>query len=325
VREATFVYDAGSPDLSSGNVQGTNAKFRDTFFRSLFREETRALELYNAVTGESSTGAITLYEDDEFWARQNDLAFSVDDRLVVMCEHQSSWNPNMPLRMLLYFAQILRAQVVGDHRVYSRVQVSIPAPKFFVLYNGPTKLDRQTLHLSDAFRHKDGKPMLEMSVDVVDINWKAGNLVLARSPFLDGYAFLVAEIKKNMENGMSRDRAIGTAIATCINFGKLDGYLKEHYEEVVTMLTYEYSYETHMSVLREEARAEGFEEGRKEGQIEGAETVRAEYGQQLEAKDAELEAKDAALEDKDALIEAKDAELVFLRAQLDAMQKPDQS
>jgi hypothetical protein len=322
------MYDAGSIDLSSSNAQGTNAKFRDTFFRSLFREETRALELYSAITGDSATGAITLYEDDEFWARQNDLAFSVDDKLIVMCEHQSSWNPNMPLRMLLYFAQILRAQEVGDQRLYGRAQVLIPAPKFFVLYNGPTKLDKQVLRLSDAFRHNDGNPMLEMSVDVIDINWKAGHLILARSPYLGGYAFLIAEIKKNIESGMGRDRAIGAAMATCIKLGILDSYLKEHYKEVVTMLTYEYSYEVHMSVLREEARAEGLEEGR----IKGAESVRADYEQQLETKDAELEAKDAALEakdaeleSKDAALEAKDAELAYLRAQLDAMQKPDQN
>ena len=246
-------------------AQETNEKFKDTFFRKLFRDEKRALELYCAITGEKVLGTVTIYPDDEFWARQNDLAFSVNDRIVVMCEHQSTINPNMPLRLLLNFSQILRSQVVGDRKMYSRKLVEVPTPKFYVLYNGSEKLQNRILKLSDSFHIKEEDIMLEVTARVVDIHWSSDKPILMESPSLAGYAYLISEIKKNIASGVSMDRAIGAAMKSCISNSMLEEFLKENYEEVTAMLNFEYNYETHLEVMKQDGIQEGIQLGKQEG------------------------------------------------------------
>jgi len=36
----------------------------------------------------------------------NDVSFTVGDRLIVLIEHQSTINENMPLRLLMYVAMV---------------------------------------------------------------------------------------------------------------------------------------------------------------------------------------------------------------------------
>ena len=237
-------------------LQETSGKFLDTFFRYFFRDEIRALELYSAIVGEKILGKVKIYDDGGFWARQNDLLFIVNSQLIVMCEHQSTLSPNMPLRLLLYFSLILGAQVFGDKMVYGKSPIKIPTPKFYVLYNGEEKLHDQILKLSDTFLLQNEEVMLEATVKVININWEEGKPILSRSPSLEGYAYLIAELRKNILLGMDRDRAIGKAIETCIEKGKIAEFLKGRFEEVAAMLNFEYSQERCDEVMRQEGREE---------------------------------------------------------------------
>jgi hypothetical protein len=114
----------------------------------------------------------------------------------------------------------------------------IPTPKFYILYNGEQRLNDHVLKLSDAFIQSDSEPALELTAKVVNINYNCGDAALDRSSSLMGYSFLIAEIRKNMRNGMTRDNAITTAIDLCIKQDLLKTFLKDHFEEVVKMLNY---------------------------------------------------------------------------------------
>jgi len=103
------------------------------------------------------------------FARRNDIAFVVEDQLIVMCEHQSTVNPNMPLRLLRYVCDTLYPRFVNKDTLYSKYLTGIPAPKFAVLYNGTDKLNNNVLKLSDSFRVKD-QAMLELIVNLYDVN-----------------------------------------------------------------------------------------------------------------------------------------------------------
>ncbi len=70
-----------------------------------------------------------------FVARKNDLAFTVKNRVLVISEHQSTVNENMPLRDLLYLGRTLE-KLPDKRTLYKRKLVKIPTPEFFVFYYG---------------------------------------------------------------------------------------------------------------------------------------------------------------------------------------------
>ena len=198
-------------------------------------------------------------------AKYNDLAACIGNQLVVFFEHQSTGSNNLPLRLLSYASDILYLHIVDRDKLYGSAQVMIPTPKFYVLYNGEKKPDNDVVKLSDAFKLKDPEPMLELTAKIVDININSGELALNRSTTLQGYSFLVEEVRKNQLSGMTRDKAIVAAIDTCIMMDVLTEFLTEHYLEVSKMLNWEYDAEAEKRVITEEAVEQGRQEGRQEG------------------------------------------------------------
>ena len=255
--------------MTTSQNQKTNRRHKDTFFRTLFGDSKNFLELYNAVANENlpDETEVTLYPSNELLAKFNDLAASIEDRLIVFFEHQSSFSPNMPLRILSYVNDILYLHIVDKDKLYGKEQVKIPTPKFFVIYNGEQKLNVQELKLSDAFIARDSEPSMEMTVKIVDVNPGKGDIILSRSEKLKGYSHLIEEIRNNQRTGMTRDKAIATAIKSCLEKDILKDFLTKYYSEVLDMLNWEYDADAHMRVLAQEARQEGRKEGRQEGAV----------------------------------------------------------
>ena len=83
---------------------------------------------------------------------KNDISFLIDSTLNLY-EHQSTWNPNMPLRGLGYFARLYEDYVrLNELNIYSETRIKMPKPQYFVFYNGTkAEPDRQILKLSDSF------------------------------------------------------------------------------------------------------------------------------------------------------------------------------
>ena len=120
-----------------------NKKYKDTVFRKLFGENREnALSLYNAVNGTAYTNPDDLeymtLEDVIYMKYKNDLSFLIDKTLSLY-EHQSSYNPNMPLRGFLYYADLYRKLIHRSERLYSKHLLKIPRPHYIVFYNGSEK------------------------------------------------------------------------------------------------------------------------------------------------------------------------------------------
>ena len=201
----------------------TNKKFKNTVFTSLFNNEERARELYNALAntnyGPETNVEITTLEDVLFMERINDVSFVIDDRIVVLIEHQSTINKNMPLRMLLYIARVYE-KICENKNLYRSRMIKIPRPEFFVFYNGVKDNipDKQTLKLSQMFKDysKEMQIELEILVDVYNIN-KGHNPELAkRSVTLDGYEIFIDLVRKYEKETKNIDDAITYAIDECI-------------------------------------------------------------------------------------------------------------
>ena len=93
---------------------------------------------------------------------KNDVSFLLDDRMTLY-EHQSTWNPNMPLRNLFYIARLLEKHIsAGKRSMYSSSLIRIPAPHFVVFYNGQKPVGEDiTLKLSDEMREQLQEEFLE--------------------------------------------------------------------------------------------------------------------------------------------------------------------
>jgi len=246
---------------------GNNVK--DTLFRMLFSEKARAIELCNALEGTNyppDTHAMVCNLEDSLLRRYNDAAIAIENKLILFSEHQSSFNPNMPIRLLSYATDVYYTWFVKMKEVYKDQLFKIPAPKFYVLYNGEKKLTKDVLKLSDAFEIEAGAFTLELTAKVLNVNYDSGCEALEKSPSLKGYAYLVELIRQNQKGGLSRDKAIKPAIAQCIEENILADFLQEHFEEVANMLAREYSFEEELEARLEE----GMEKGMEKGVVESA-------------------------------------------------------
>ena len=246
----------------------TTKAYKDTVFSSLFYTCDNAVEnaksLYKALTGREVKNAEKCrLEDVIFREFKNDVAYIMDDKLVCFIEHQSTVNPNMPLRMFIYAARTYERKFMSRDLVYTSKLTKIPTPEFYVLYNGKQKLSDDILRLSTSFKADVDEPQLELKVKVIDINYdsiKGTNLGDCR--MLSEYAFLVGKVR---EYGGDIEKAV----RYCIRQDILADYLMYYGSEVVNMLFEEYDAEKARKVIMEEAREEGWEMGLEEGRAKG--------------------------------------------------------
>lgn len=236
--------------------------YKDRVFRMLFREKKALLELYNALNGtnyiEEDDLTVSTLENALFIKMKNDVSFILDSNMY-LCEHQSSYCPNMPLRGFLYFADLYKKHV-KDIDLSVRKLILIPTPHYIVFYNGTERKEEEfTQKLSDAFEDKNGG-CIELTVRTININLIHNSSLFKKSPILYGYAYFVAAIRHNLEF-MELREAVETAVDECIEKDILKDFLLEQKAEVVAMSIYEYNEEYVKKTLLEEGREEGMEFG----------------------------------------------------------------
>jgi hypothetical protein len=190
----------------------------------------------------------------------NDIAFVIDGKLVVLIEHQSTINENMPLRMLMYMGREYE-RITNSRDLYRENKIKIPTPEFIVLYNGRKEFpDFKEFRLSDSFEVQNGTCSLELVVKAYNIN-KGRNVEIAKkSPTLSGYGDFVAEINENLKT-MNLNLAIKTAVRTCIRNKILLSFLESNGSEVENMLFTEWNLKDALEVAKEEGAAIGEAKG----------------------------------------------------------------
>jgi len=244
-------------------------KYKDSVFTSLFKDKKRLLELYNAIEGTSYKDPniinINTLEGVLFANRHNDISFTIGGKLVVLIEHQSSINENMPLRFLIYVSKVYE-KIIDPKVIYRQNLIKIPRPEFIVLYNGVDKYPKEkTLKLSDAFEQLGIKkaPELELSVRVLNINKGHNPKLEQRSKNLAGYSAFVAKVREFQSSGNPLKEAIEKAVVYCIDKGILRDYLRQNSSEVVNMLSTKFKLKDALAVAREEGEAKGEAKGMK--------------------------------------------------------------
>lgn len=161
----------------------------------------------------------------------NDVCFRADDTLIVLMEHQSKINYNMPMRVLLYVAEEYKRMFANNDgmKVLLRTELyKVPSPVFYVVYTGTERWDVDELKLSDAFR-KAGKSFLELTVPVYTKDNSYG--------ILDEYTKFIGMIKDGKAIGKSLQESIRNAISefSKSNYAIAD-FLKER-NDIMDVLT----------------------------------------------------------------------------------------
>ena len=242
-------------------------KYKDRVFRAVFKEKKDLLELYNALRGSDYTNPedleINTLENAVYMKMKNDLSFLIKGEQKLY-EHQSTINPNMPLRGLFYLTDLFRKMIGAEGRkLYGSGRIEIPTPYYVVFYNGTKdQPDRQVMRLSDSYTVKgEEPPCLEMTALVLNVNLGHNRELMEKCRKLQEYAQFVAAVRRYHEKDADLTTAINHAIDECIQNNILAEFLVKNRAEVVDMLWYEYDEEEHIASEKELSYSEGKTEG----------------------------------------------------------------
>lgn len=260
--------------LTQGGNCMANKEYKSDVFSMLLQDKKRAMEIYNAINGtdydDPELVEMTTLDDKSFSLTvRNDASFILDANLSLY-EHQSTYCPNMPLRDLLHFASIIQKRIKAQKRdIYGGRILKIPVPHFVVFYNGKEDApDQYDLRLSDAFEKETENPEIELVCHVYNINNGKNVPLLSKCQTLREYMYFVDMVRKNNEISGNLEDAIEKAINQCMEENVLRDFLAQHREEVMHVMTLDYTFERRLEMQRAEAIEDGERIGKEIGKKE---------------------------------------------------------
>lgn len=295
---------------SLGSDINVNREYKSSVFKAYFSIKENCLALCNAVSGnnysEDADIKIETLENSIFLNIYNDVSFVICGT-INLYEHQSTINPNMPLRDLFYISHLYKAIAMrDDNDLYGGKLIKVPNPSFVVFYNGREDApEEEILRLSDAFEHKTDSPELELTVRFININYGHNKDLMDECKPLRDYSILNHRVRNNLDAGMDIREAATDAVESCIRDDIMRNYLIKEKAGVIEMHVLDYNEEKHARTLRAEGREEGLAEGREEGHEE---TRIADLSQMLSNGGTEADLR--------RFLRATDEEIALAKAQL---------
>ena len=274
------------------DVHGANP-MNDVLFKFIFgnpQHKEWTLSLYNAINGSNYTNTddleFTTIENAVYMSMKNDVSFLVNDTMNLY-EQQSTFNPNMPVRFLIYSGMIYSKHIDKSkkYHIYSTRLQKLPIPRCICFYNGKTeKDDRTILRLSDAFSVQ-GKADIEVTVTMINVNYGHNNSLLEDCMPLGDYSFFVERVRQNYTIYGDADKAIDRSLEELPDNSLIKPFLMNNKAEVKNMCITEYNEEKAMAVLKEEFLEEGIEKGIEQGIQKGIEKGKFETLSELVKND----------------------------------------
>lgn len=265
----TFSWDHFMERLRN-SVFRPKRQVKDIVFRLIFGNNKEALlQLYNALnktkyTDPNALRIVTL-DNAIYISMKNDLAFLLVGT-INMYEHQSTVNPNMPVRFMIYLAQGYQMLVESaSSSLYGNKLIPLPTPQCVVFYNGTEETpDEYELRLSSAFCNQDVEPAAEVIVRVVNINYGHNEYLMQGCELMSQYAEFVEITRKYALLYDDREEAMNAAIDYCIAHGILEDILRKHRSQILGSLLEDFDEKKYARTLREEGWEAGLQDGRKE-------------------------------------------------------------
>ena len=310
---------AGTSDRIIDDVVKGKRDYKDSLFCFIFGSEEYkhfSLALYNAVNGSDYTDVndvtINTLKDVLFINVRNDISFVLKD-VMNLYEHQSTFNPNIPVRMFIYSCKLINKYIHDNQLdIYSSTQLELPTPKLLCFYNGiANKEDVSYLRLSDSFKKNigktDGGSDIEVTVKMININNGRNEKLLNSCRPLKDYAMFVEQVRKygaiydadaEIESEKLAD-AINNAIDSLPEDSEIKAILESRRAEVVKLCIEEYTKE-HSDYVR---KIEDDRKNEKISQLEKDNSQLKEDNSQLKEDKNQLKEES---ERKDKIIAEKD-------------------
>ena len=247
-----------------------NRNHKDRLFKMIFGSPDHkdwTLSLYNAVNGSNYDNpddiVFTTIENAVYISMANDVSFLVDDTMSLY-EHQSTYNPNIPMRMLIYSGMLFSKYAESETNtinLLSKTLQKFPVPKLICFYNGENDIeDRIALKLSDAFEG-DKTADIEAKVTMLNINYGRNRELMNACKALRDYSYFIEVYRKEYKEGRNPDRAIERAINELPDESEIKEFILDNKREVKMSVITEYNEERTHRLLRAEGRAEGEKHG----------------------------------------------------------------
>lgn len=248
------------PRVITGNKQAmeaatpvsVNRLYQDSFFCSLFKEPKYRKAAYLLMHPEDADVTDSEFENIQLENiftidMYNDICFMVRGRLIILMEHQSRLNYNLPFRVFLYAAEEYKKLLSMEKYkgiLHGTELIRIPKPEFYMIYTG-TGTCPECLRLSDAFWDDRQNCFLDLNVTV----FQDGNAQGIIKEFIG----LIMLIKTSIRNGMQKEEALKTAIKQYRHGYEISDFFDGR-EDVFEMIGEALSLEE-MLELRDEANA----------------------------------------------------------------------
>lgn len=261
-KKAIRINERGNDTVEANVIEGRGLLVRnqkDTVFCMFYRNKRELLKLYNAVNGTSYDNpddlqVITL-ENAIYMNMKNDVSCMIDTKMNLY-EHQSTVNPNMPLRNLFYVARLYE-KLIRTKDIYSQKRIELPTPKFIVFYNGVQEQPEiKVMKLSESFATETEEVNLELVTTQFNINPGYNEELKKNCPSLYEYTTYVQMIRENQKY-MCIEDAVEKAVNDCIQNHILEDFFRKNKSEAIQMSIFEYDEEKHRRTLLEEGREEG--------------------------------------------------------------------
>ena len=239
----------------------SNLQVRDTVFCRFIGTESNLLEIFNAIRNTRYTDAskvmITTLAGSFYSNLKNDISFMLDALIMMLIEHQTTLNPNMPVRLLGYVDELFKRYIEPEKRkIYSTELIKLPAPEFYVFYDGEdTSFEHKELRLSDAFKTPSDK--LELVVHVYNLDTGKNEDLKKICRPLREYSIFSNHYKLLRKQGLDIDEAVRDTIRYCIDNDVMKNYLLHNESEVIDMFGFEWNEKEEREALIEAGETRG--------------------------------------------------------------------
>ena len=262
---------------------------KDSVFTLLFSEIGNVRKLYGSLHDDEDN-----YSDEDFKiitlenalinGQYNDLGFTVRDRLIILVEAQSTFNPNMGVRLLMYIAKSYHDYIIENKlNIFGERLIKLPIPEFIVVYSGAKRQDVNEIRLSDCFE-SNVSPNIELVVKVIKKDETKTGILQEYLTFCDMYNRYV----KGKKTAKEKFQGLRKVIYECIQNGILGEFLKKHQKEVENMLMTVLSPEQAIEFMKLDEYNKGIEDGEARGERRGIEIGEARGIEIGEARGIEI-------------------------------------
>jgi len=273
-----WIYNSNEPDILYISIVQDNRKrkgvmklteanrlYKDRVFKFIFgnpENKEWTLSLYNAVNGSNYSNPddiqFNTIEDAVYMSMKNDVSFIILDEMNLW-EHQSSFNPNMPMRFLTYGTQLYeKYTATSGYYKFSRKLQRLPKPHCICFYNGTEEQpEQQILKLSDAF---GGEGDIEVKVKMLNVNYGKNRELMETCQPLREYAWLVDRVREHQRVLQNLEAAVDASINEMPDGFVIRTLIEAHRAGVKKMFLTEYDEEKMKEQERKEAFADGVAE-----------------------------------------------------------------